>query len=262
MNPDFGGDVDQDLLELWESDTSLNTINSFSSNIYNSSNLDANMNFDSPPQSDDQLCSAFQESYLSPVERRQPLKLVLPSSVRLPKANARRPTRNSKKVSFSSSSESSISFDYSSEESFVPSTPSPTKQRPKRATRAKSVPAKSSPIKKASSPRGCASPAVRGRGRPKKDDDDVDDDKLIHKRKYARAYREQHQQAVKNYQLCAMDFYNTLVANGINVKQKFPQHSKVIQKLIDKMPVNKSTASAAVAAAAAKASKKSSRRRR
>uniref|UniRef100_A0A914YWM7 Uncharacterized protein n=1 Tax=Panagrolaimus superbus TaxID=310955 RepID=A0A914YWM7_9BILA len=245
MNPDFGGDVDQDLLELWESDTSLNSINSFNDSIndYNSDNIDANITF-SAPQSDDQLCAAFQENYLSFIEPPPPPTLILPLSDHL---SLRSSSRNSKKVSFSSSSESSLSFDYSSEESFVPSTP-PPKQRPKRSTRAKSTP----PIKKASSPREFCSP--RGRGRPKKDDDDVDDDKLIHKRKYARAYREQHQQAVKNYQLCAMDFYNTLVASGINVKQKFPQHSKIIQKLIEKMPVTKSTANA-------KASKKCSRRR-
>jgi hypothetical protein len=229
MNPDFGLDVDFDILQLWESHSSMNSLNNNNINDYFGTS-DVSMNF-LPQQSD--VNFHFQDNFLPSVETSQ---TILPSSsAHLPVRPVRK--RTLKKLSFSSNSDLSlVSCDYSSEESFVPSRtppPKPQQRQPKRSPRSKTAPT----IKKQSSP----PPRPRGRGRPKKNDDDIDDDKLIHKRQYARAYREQHQQAVKNFQQCAVDFYNTLIANGVDVKRKFPQHSKVIQKLIEKMPAVKST---------------------
>uniref|UniRef100_A0AC35FGB8 Uncharacterized protein n=1 Tax=Panagrolaimus sp. PS1159 TaxID=55785 RepID=A0AC35FGB8_9BILA len=233
MNPDFGLDVDFDILQLWDSHSSMNSLNNNNINDYFSTSDFAMNNF-LPQQSE--VNFQFQENFLPSVETSN---TILPSSfAHLPVRPVRK--RTLKKLSFSSNSDSSlVSSDYSSEESFVPSrTPPPPKpqqrQQQKRSPRSKTAPI----IKKQSTP-----PRPRGRGRPKKNDDDVDDDKLIHKRQYARAYREQHQQAVKNFQQCAVDFYNTLIANGVDVKRKFPQHSKVIQNLIEKMPAVKSTTS-------------------
>jgi hypothetical protein len=230
MNPDFGLDVDFDILQLWESQSSMNSLNN-NNDFFGTS--DFAMNNFLPQQSE--VNFQFQDNFLPSVETSQ---TILPSSsALLPVRPVRK--RTLKKFSFSSNSDSSLgSCDYSSEESFVPSRTPPPKpqqqqqQQQKRSPRSKTAPT----IKKQSPP-----PRPRGRGRPKKNDDDIDDDKLIHKRQYARAYREQHQQAVKNFQQCAVDFYNTLIANGVDVKRKFPQHSKVIQKLIEKMPAVKST---------------------
>jgi hypothetical protein len=216
MHPNFGGEFDNDLLQLWDVIPShdSNDLNSFFEDpVYSSDEnyLPSVPSVDSsPPKEENAVQSA---NFISSANNRQLL-----------------PIRAAvlKKLSFSSNDSSDSSSGFGSEESFVPSTPK-KRTKPKKCS-------KISPIKKVA-----VTKIQRGRGRPKKEDDEGDDDKLIHKRKYARAYRAQHQQTYKQLSNCVMDLYKMLNDNGINIKQKFPQHFKVIQKLTGKMPATKPT---------------------